>query len=51
MLEVIWDVLINFSEDQWLPQCRAALPGVSDSVIMSLIRACLRDEVDEPWEE
>ena len=45
--EVIWQIVANHSERDWLEQCRACLPGVSDEVFLRSIDLLLGEDVDE----
>ena len=37
MEKIILEILNKYEEDEWLEQCRAALPGVSKGEIISMI--------------
>lgn len=51
MEEVIWGIMKNHEECEWLELSRAALPGISDGEILDVIQLYFCEDIEELLED
>lgn len=49
--EVIWGIMKNHAECEWLELSRAAFPGISDSEILDVIQLYFCEDIEELLED
>ncbi len=49
--EAVWSIIAKYNEDDWMEQCRAAFPEVSDEVFIRVIERLLGADIDDLWQE